>query len=88
MSDDCPIELLMPELKIHEDECKYRKVKCPKCLKDVSLILLLDHLNEKHDDAYNTNDIQRFNQCPIYKKWKGPTESQIEQLYFTGGKCV
>ena len=50
MSDDCPIELLMPELKIHEDECKYRKVKCPKCLKDISLISLLDHLIEKHDD--------------------------------------
>ena len=44
MSDDCPIELFMPELKIHEDECKYRKVKCPKCLKDISLISLLDHL--------------------------------------------
>ena len=83
MSDDCPIELLMPELKIHEDECKYRQVKCPKCLKDVSLILLLNHLNEKHDD------IQRFigpNDHPIIKKWKGPTESQIEQLYFTAGK--
>lgn len=82
MSDDCPIELLMPELKIHEDECKYRKVKCPKCLKDISLISLLDHLIEKHDD------IQQFFQCPISKEWKGPTESQIEQYYFTGGKCI
>ena len=69
MSDDCPIEVLTSDLKIHEDECKYRKLKCPACnADDVPFIKLVDHLNE--DDHGRIED---FKQCPINKKW--PSQS-------------
>ena len=70
----------MSDLTIYEDECKYRKLKCPACNKFhkilhksnaddyVPFIKLLDHLN-----ADDHGRIEYFKQCPINKKW--PSQS-------------
>ena len=66
MSDDCPIEKLLPELKIHERECKYRIVTCPnfECGDKVTFDGLLDHIKNGHIL------VEKFNEFPIAKKIK------------------
>ena len=45
------MELMLSELKIHETECTYRLVTCPRllCETKISLSELLNHIDEKHN---------------------------------------
>ena len=64
MSEDCPIEKLLPELRIHERECKYRIVICPNldCGDKVSFDGLFDHIKNGHPL------VEKLNEFPIAKK--------------------
>ena len=66
MSDECPIEKFLSELKIHERECKYRTVTCPnfECGAKVTFVGLLDHIKSGH------LLVEEFNEFPIAKKIK------------------
>ena len=66
MSDDCHIEDLLSEVKIHEHECKYRNVTCPnfECGAKVTFDGLLEHIKSDHPL------VEEFNEFPIVKKIK------------------
>ena len=44
IDNGCTANILLKEIKIHEEHCNYRNIKCEKCSKDIIFIEKVDHL--------------------------------------------